>query len=89
MPNWSIEFQSRAHKDLRRLGSVERRRVLKYLHGRLSELEHPRMLGKPLAGESSGLWRYRIGDVRIICRIGNERLVVLVVKLDMRGEIYR
>jgi mRNA interferase RelE/StbE len=52
-------------------------------------LEDPRQLGKALTGDKGGLWRYRIGDYRAICKLEDEKLIVLVLDLGHRREIYR
>jgi mRNA interferase RelE/StbE len=52
-------------------------------------IEDPRKLGKPLKGDKGDLWRYRIGDYRAICKIEAERLVVLVLEVGHRREVYR
>jgi len=49
----------------------------------------PRCLGKALSGRFSGLWRYRIGDYRLICDIQDKKLCVLVVEIDHRRDVYR
>ena len=89
MSRFSVQLEPKAIKDLRRLGSVERGRVLRYLHDRVSNLDDPRQLGSSLSGTLAGLWRYRVGDVRIIANIDDGQLVILVVAVGTRGEIYR
>ncbi len=89
MSNFSIELEPKAIKDLRRLGSVERKRVLRYLHDKVSNLDNPRQLGSPLSGTLSGLWRYRVGNIRIIAHIDDGALVVLVIAIGARSKIYR
>ena len=89
MASFSVELEPKAIKDLRRLGSVERKRVLRYLYDRVSNLDNPRQLGSPLSGTLSSLWRYRVGDIRIIAQIDDDQLVILVIAIGTRGEIYR
>jgi mRNA interferase RelE/StbE len=55
----------------------------------LKETEDPRQRGKALAANLAGLWRYRVGDYRVICLIEDEQLVVLVVGVSHRSEAYR
>lgn len=55
----------------------------------ISQLEDPRSEGKALTGNLAGVWRYRVGDYRILCDIDNGRLVVLVVDVAHRREVYR
>ena len=49
----------------------------------------PRQRGKGLTENLSGLWRYRVGDYRVICEIQADRLVVLVVRINHRGTVYK
>lgn len=83
---WTIEFEARAAKEFRALDPSLRRRVRAYLEGRV--LAHPRRLGKALKGRHSGLWRYRVGDVRVVCDLRDSELVILVVRVGHRGNIY-
>ena len=64
-------------------------RILAYFRNRVLTAEDPRKLGKALTGDKGGLWRYRIGDYRAICILEDERLVVLVLELGHRREVYR
>ena len=87
---WSIELSVEAERDLHKLDSQHSRRILKFLHDRVAELDDPRSIGKALAGPRFGeLWRYRVGDYRVICKIEDDRVVVLVLRLGHRKEIYR
>jgi mRNA interferase RelE/StbE len=86
---WTIEFNRQARKDIAGLPPIEQKRVSHYLRTRVLAQEDPRSLGKPLKGPLSGAWRYRVGDIRILCRIEDEKLVVLVVGIGNRREIYR
>ena len=79
----------RAQKDLRALGSADRARVLRFLKERIAGSADPRQHGKPLVGELAGIWRYRVGDIRILARLEYERLVVFVVEIGNRRDVYR
>lgn len=85
---WTIEYLASARKDVRGLDPPSRNRIRKYLE-RLSTLDDPRSLGAPLKGKLHELWRYRVGPYRIVARIEDERLVVLVVRIGPRREVYR
>ena len=89
MKSWSISFEPRAEKDLQKLSSVDRGRVLRYLVERIAPLDDPRMLGKALKADFAGAWRYRAGDIRIIVRIEFDVLVVVVLAVGHRGDVYR
>ena len=87
---WKIEFSEPADRQLNRLDPQESRRILKFLLGRVAKLEDPRSVGKPLQGPHFGeLWRYRVGEFRIICKLRDEVFVVLVVQIGPRKDIYR
>ena len=84
---WRVEFHPAAVRDLRKLGEQAERRVLHYLRERIAGSENPRRLGHALRGEHKGLWRYRVGDYRIIVAIEDDRFVVLVVTVGHRREV--
>ncbi|MCB2088155.1 MAG: type II toxin-antitoxin system RelE/ParE family toxin [Sphingomonadaceae bacterium] len=85
---WKIEVSREAQKAIGKLGAVPARRIAAGLR-QIAELENPRDRGKALTGNQSGHWRYRIGDYRVICQIEDGRLVIVVIALGHRREIYR
>ena len=85
---WRVEFDSDAARDLRKLGAVAQGSILRYLRQRIATAENPRRFGKPLTGDLKGLWRYRVGDYRIVAEIEDDRFVVLIVILGHRREVY-
>jgi mRNA interferase RelE/StbE len=87
---WTIELTEAAQRQLQKLGHTEAKRIRDFLAHRLSASDDPRRVGKALKGkEFENLWRYRVGDYRIICQLQDMRLVVLVVEIGHRREIYR
>ena len=88
MSHWTIEFNSKARKDFKKLDKQSAQAIEKYLDNRVLSASHPKDLGKPLALNYKGLWRYRVDKFRIICRIEDHKLVVLVVKIGSRDEVY-
>jgi len=86
---WRIELTATAAKQLSRLGAVEARRITRFLRDRLAGADDPRRLGRALTGPLGGLWRYRVGDYRVICEIRDDRLVVLVLRIAHRRDAYR
>lgn len=86
--SWAYKLTERALKDLRRLSETDRRRIFRYLDGRIATEDDPRRFGKALRGDLAGLWRYRVGDCRIICEIRDGELVVLVVTVGNRRDVY-
>jgi mRNA interferase RelE/StbE len=89
MPAWRVELDRAAVRDLRKLGADAERRVLNYLRERIAGCEDPRRHGHPLTGDYQGLWRYRVGDYRIVAAIEDARFVVLVVTVGHQREVYR
>lgn len=86
---WTVKFQRSAAKQLRALDRPIQRRILNYFRSRVLQAHDPRKLGKALTGDKGGLWRYRIGDYRAICKMEDEQLLVLVLEVGHRREIYR
>lgn len=87
---WTVELSELARKHLRQLDPPEARRILRFLEERIATAADPRLLGQALKGSELGqLWRYRIGDYRVIADIDDGRVTVLVVRIGHRGDIYR
>ncbi len=87
---WQIEVSDAAKKQLAKMGRVEAKRITAFLRLRVASLADPRQLGGPLQGAHfAGLWRYRVGDYRILVDIRDEIVTVLVVGIGHRGEVYR
>jgi len=86
---WRIEWSQTASKAYQKLDSSERRRIAKYLQQRVAVLENPRGLGRALTGDRQGLWRYRVGNYRLLCLIEDGRLRILVLQVGHRKEVYR
>jgi mRNA interferase RelE/StbE len=88
MPIWRVEFDRDAARDLRKLDAQAQRHILRYLRERIATEEDPRRFGHALTGDLKGLWRYRVGDYRIVASIEDDRFVVLVVTVGHRREVY-
>lgn len=86
--SWTIEFDDRARRELRKLGPEIQQQILRYVRERIAGTKDPRQLGKPLRRNLAGLWRYRVGDYRLICRLEDDRLIVLVLQLGHRREVH-
>lgn len=85
---WTVEWDDRARKEFRKLDKQLQKNILKYLRERIAVDADPRRFGKPLSYDKHGLWRYRIQNARIVCRIEDDQLIVLIVKVGYRKEIY-
>lgn len=86
---WIIKYAASTRKDLKKIGPEMKNRIRRFLETRVAHLENPRQLGKSLQGEHADLWRYRVGDYRLICELRDNVLVVLVVRIGHRKNIYR
>lgn len=87
---WTLKLLPKADKDLDSLDPPVARRILDFLYGRVAKLEDPRQLGEALQGsELRRYWRYRVGDYRVLCQIKNAELLILVVRIGHRREVYR
>ena len=86
---WRIEFDERARRDLRKFDVAVQERILNYLRAHVASEESPRRYGEALKGMMAGLWKYRVGDYRLICEIQDEKVTVFVVRIGHRREIYR
>ncbi len=85
---WKIEFENAAKKDLKKLDRQAQKNILQYLRNRIVTDENPCRFGNPLSKNLSGLWKYRIGDYRLICEIQKEKMVVLVLRVGHRSKVY-
>ena len=86
---WTIEFRPSARDDLRKLDKSVQRRLIDYLEQRVVASGAPRRSGKALRGDKGEFWSYRVGDYRIIARLEDRRLVIVVVSVGHRRDVYR
>ena len=86
---WLVEYSDVSEAKLRALDKPVRTRILKYFRERVSAHPNPPLLAEPLSGPLRGFHRFRIGDYRAICDIQRDRLIVLVLDIGHRGDIYR
>jgi mRNA interferase RelE/StbE len=86
---WRVEFLPVAEKQFSKLDRPVQRRIAAFLVERIATDENPRRLGDALEGPLSGFWRYRIGEYRLLCRIEDDRVVVVVVQIAHRSKAYR
>lgn len=86
---WSVELSDTASRELDKLDPQHRRRIIKFLQ-RIANVEDPRSVGAALHGSRLGeFWKYRAGDYRLICKLFDDRLLVLVLRIGHRREVYR
>jgi mRNA interferase RelE/StbE len=87
---WLIEFDESAKTDLAKMDRPIAKRITKFMRERVAALDDPRSIGEALKGSQLGdLWKYRVGDYRVISDIQDELVRVYVVKVGNRREVYR
>ncbi|TFD09366.1 MULTISPECIES: type II toxin-antitoxin system RelE/ParE family toxin [unclassified Cryobacterium] len=84
--SYTIRFTPRAAKQVRKLDSAAAKRIRDFLEQKLSVLDNPRQLGKKLVNEE--FWRYRVGDYRILTNIDDDQILILIVEVAHRREVY-
>ena len=87
--NWTIEYTASALSQLRKLDKQMARRIVNYMNERVAGLEDPRNQATALTGPLGELWRYRVGNCRVICDIKGDTYCVLVVRAGSRDKVYR
>jgi mRNA interferase RelE/StbE len=86
---WTIEITRTAEKQITKLHRDAQQAIIRFLRERLAVTANPRQWGRPLQGDKRGLWRYWVGDYRLICDIQDERITVMVLQLGHRKDVYR
>ena len=87
---WRVELADSAAKQLRKLDPQIAKRILKFLRDRIAPLDDPRSIGEALRGKELGnFWKYRVGDWRIIADLDDGVMLITVIRLGNRREIYR
>lgn len=85
---WSIEFTPTAEKQLKKIDRAWQKKILDYLEDDVGKLKNPRVRGKRLTGDKKNLWRYRVGNYRVICQIVEYHFLIVVVIIGHRKEVY-
>ena len=85
---WAIKFSEQSLKQLKKLDKKAQVKIFDYMESRVSTSVNPRQFGKALSYNKVGLWRYRIDDYRVICKIIDAEIVVLVLSIGHRKNIY-
>jgi mRNA interferase RelE/StbE len=87
---WKVELSKTAERDLGKLDPHPAKRILKFLHDRLARLDNLRSTGQALQGQRFGeFWKYRVGDYRLVCKIEDNRVLILALCIGHRRETYR
>jgi mRNA interferase RelE/StbE len=86
--DWQITFTVSAEKSFSKLDKTAQKNIVNYFKNRILSSGNPKLFGKPLLGELKGIWRYRVDDYRILCKINDNILEILVVDVGHRSKIY-
>ena len=89
MKAFSVEYDDKAKKKLDKLDVPVRNRIRAWIERNLVGCENPRRRGKPLEGRLSNYWRYRVGNYRLIADIQDDKIIILIVNVDKRNDIYK
>jgi len=85
---YEVRFEKRAQKALKKMDKHQALIIMAWIKKNLVETTNPRQFGKGLTGNKSGKWRYRIGDYRIISHIDDNKIVILILAIGHRSDIY-
>ena len=86
---YRIEFTDRFDKALEKLDFYTQKMIMHWINKHLVNSQNPKAFGKALSYDLKGLWRYRIGDYRLICHIEDEKLLILAIDIGHRSSIYK
>ncbi len=86
--NWTVEFTRDSRRDLKRLALSDQRRIADFLNKRAAMHESPRVLARRMTAQTEELWRFRVGDFRVIVRFVDSKMEILVIKIGHRRDVY-
>lgn len=84
----NVVFADTAKKKFLKLDKTVQLQIKNFIF-KLQDLQDPRSTGKALKGSLSGLWRYRVGDYRLVCDIEDQKILITVLRVGHRREIYK
>ena len=87
--SYSVRYDEKALKQLKKMDRSVQKLITSWIEKNLIDTENPRLHGKGLSGDKSGYWRYRVGDYRVIADIRDEEIIIVIVEIGHRREIYR
>jgi len=82
-----VEYSESALKQLKKLDGQFQRAIIQEMN-EIATLDDPRQRGKALKANLSGLWRYRVGDYRVICDIQDAKILITVLRVGHRKNVY-
>lgn len=86
---YKVEFSKNSLKQLKKMDNYTKLMILNWIEKNLIDCDNPYLHGKSLKGNFENLWRYRVGDYRIITEIHENKLIILVLAIGHRREIYK
>lgn len=86
---YDVVFSKIALKQFKKMDNYTKLMLINWIEKNLSNCEDPRIHGKALKGNLKNQWRYRVGDYRILCDIEDDKLIILVINIGHRREIYK
>jgi len=89
MIKYRVEWSNRAQKQMRKFDKSISELILRWVHKHLDDCSNPRQYGKALTANHAGQWRYRIGDYRLIAEIEEEKIIILILSVGHRKEVYQ
>jgi mRNA interferase RelE/StbE len=87
--SWTLIYSENAKKKLAQLDKIEKQRIVNFLNNKIISSVNPRRLGKQLTGKLKNYWSFRVGDYRILSYLDDGKLIVLVVQIGHRREVYK
>lgn len=85
---WQIEFKPRAAKELKKLDPKQAKQILAWLRVRLDSGADPRLFAEQLTGNFKEFWRFRIGDFRVVFQPQEQKVLIMIVRVAHRREVY-
>lgn len=86
---YHVEFSKRALEDIKKLDKSTAALILGWIRKNLESCENPRVHGKGLTANHSGEWHYRVGDYRLLAEIQDGKLIILMLTVGHRSEVYQ
>ena len=85
---YDVEYSKTAMNTIKKMDSSASKLIRTWIEKNLMNTENPRIKGKVLTGDLKGLWRYRVGDYRILAEIQDDKIVILILDIGHRSKIY-
>ncbi len=83
---YKVLYKASVEKDFKQIDKTSQKRIISKIEKELAQ--NPKELGKPLKGQYRGLWTYRISEYRVVYKISEEEILILVLKIGHRKDVY-